>query len=341
MIARLKQMGSSLSSVLFKKNSNLSKNFTLHRSFKNPNTSIAVIIPVYRDAHFLKSAILSVLNQTQCVNEIIIVNDCSPESELIESIVGKFDGITYIKNSVNLGLAAARNIGVNKSRSDIVSFLDADDELHPQAVELRMQYCRKSMAITYLTSRFSEETIFQKAVKSSSFPAIKVYKKSSQIIFRNMLTGAGLMILKEDFKKIAGYDENLKSCEDFDLWLRLLDAGVSILSIQLPLYFYRINPAGLSMNATNISYWEMQVVNKYLRRSDSGRCSEGAILSVWVLRQIFRYELSGASNAMRKRVNESMSMLKKYLFFYFILWGVFYSGLARLVIVFIHPRFGR
>jgi len=93
--------------------------------------SVCVIIPCYKDSSTLDRAIRSVYAQTRKVNEIIVVNDFSPETQEIEEILIRHPEIKYIKNIKNYGLAKTRNIGVKNSKSEIITFLDADDEIHP------------------------------------------------------------------------------------------------------------------------------------------------------------------------------------------------------------------
>ena len=231
-------------------------------------TRVAVVIPCYRDARTLGSALDSVHAQTRPVDEVIVVDDCSPEGAAIERVLERHPSVRYIRNSANLGLAASRNVGVRAMTADVASFLDADDLLHPQKIELQLSVYSPDIAVSCR---------FDRIPHLGEAPPVRVYRPdfevsvfsdSRKLLWRNRLTGAALMISRELLLRHGGYDERFRSCEDFDLWLRLLDSGVRAVDVRLPLYRYRSNPAGLSRNDHAISTWELAVVGSYLRRHD-------------------------------------------------------------------------
>jgi len=254
-------------------------------------SKISVIIPCYRDAKTIGRALESVWAQTRAADEVIVVNDCSPEKDEIENVVRGFPGVIYVWNESNVGLAASRNIGIETSRCEIVSFLDADDELHPQKIEFQAEVLRKGKAVSCANRRIGPATSPVSIKKYKTIGRVREFSESVRIIYRNRLTGASLMAYKEDLKAVGGYDSFLRSCEDYDLWLRLLDAGFSALHITCPLYFYRQNADGLSRNAASISRWEMEVVKKALKRKNYAspfRGEAAAIWSFWTLKHILR-----------------------------------------------------
>ena len=112
-------------------------------------------------------------------------------------------------------------------------------------------------------------------------------------MFLKVNFGSVALLSRALFLKVGGYDDSLRSCEDFDLWLRLLDAGVQVYDIQLPLYLYRVNEVGLSRNYRNISRWELEVVKKYFqghRHAGTLVSGEGATLAFWLMKHLLRYE---------------------------------------------------
>lgn len=102
---------------------------------------VSVIIPAYNAEEYIKRAICSVLNQTYTNYEIIVVNDGSTDltREIIEEIA-KNDNRVRVINTENGGVSRARNIGIEAAKGEFISFLDADDELFPDALEM-MRNC--------------------------------------------------------------------------------------------------------------------------------------------------------------------------------------------------------
>lgn len=210
--------------------------------------SVSVIIPCYKDSATLGRALDSVYAQTYCVDEIIVVNDASPETAAIKLVLQSYPLVLYLENPVNIGLAATRNVGVRKASSDIITFLDADDALHTQKIELQLQLYKEGRVVACTTERVSDDSEwFERVSYNNSVPYRKI-SMSIKSLIRNNITGASMMISRELFNSMGGYDESLLSCEDFDFWLRLLNHGVEIFDVKLPLYFYVINPKGLSSN---------------------------------------------------------------------------------------------
>ena len=254
--------------------------------------SVSVVIPCYKDSATLSRALDSVYAQTHAVDEIIVVNDASPETNAIVAVLAAYPGVKYIVNRKNLGLAATRNAGVRVASGDIVCFLDADDELHPQKIELQWSLYHPKRAISCNVMRIGDERGVDRVVFHHGEIRYSECGDSSRLVRRNTLTGASLFISRTLFLAHGGYDETLRSCEDFDLWLRLLDAGITVLNIEWPLYLYRLNEQGLSRNLLNISYWELEVVKKHYarhyRRGESPP-DEGSTLALWLFRHFVRY----------------------------------------------------
>lgn len=277
---------------------------------------VAVVIPCYRDAATLRDALASVYAQTYRVDEVIVVNDCSPETEAIEVVLRDFSGVVYIKNKNNIGLAASRNVGVQASACEIVSFLDADDMLHPRKIEIQLSVFNTGVAVTCKVRRFGDSLNDGSVAKFTDKYTVKEYADSREILLRNQLTGAALLISKELLLSVGGYDERLRSCEDFDLWLRLLDAGVKAKLVSLPLYLYRINESGLSKNYSNISYWELQVLQKYFQRHARGGLdsfADAKIWAFWLIKHIFRFEMS-LNDELRRETRKNIALLGKFPF---------------------------
>ena len=90
----------------------------------------------------------------------------------------------------------------------------------------------------------------------------KVVSKIRQLIFRNYLNGAGILIKSSTLKQLHLYDEKLRSCEDYDLYLRLLRNNYKIIIIKKPLYLYYFSKNSLSRDFNQISKYELEVLNK-------------------------------------------------------------------------------
>lgn len=263
--------------------------------------TVSVIIPCYRDSATLERSIKSVLAQSYPAIEIIVVNDCSPESEEINRIVARYPKISYLCNDTNLGLAAARNAGIAAASGDYIALLDADDEYHPNKIYAQVAAAEQGVALTCGVTYVWANG--RRTISRISKRGLRFFVRPEQIIFRNTLNGAGLFIERDLLQTHGCFDVTLRSCEDFDLWLRLLLKGTPIKDIGQPLYFYHINPAGLSKNLLNISKWEVEAFRKHVNRvGEAWLRSLGGISasSFWLLRQMMRSELQPSMDLSRQ-----------------------------------------
>lgn len=249
---------------------------------------VSVIIPCFMNASTIERAIKSVIAQSYPYIEIIVVNDCSNESNQIEAILLKYPQVLYIRNLVNVGLAASRNIGVSNAKGKLIAFLDADDEYLSDKIFAQVNAMKFDTVVTCGLIKIAKDgrrVIINKP---------RIIKSVNDLLFRNTLNGAGILISKDLFVKIQGYDASLRSCEDFDLWLRLLSSCITIIDIGSPLYVYYYNSLGLSKNLGTISKWEIEVIKYHAARMDfewRKTFKYSCIIFVWLLRAIVRSEL--------------------------------------------------
>lgn len=181
---------------------------------------VAVIIPTYNRAEFLKYAIESVLTQTFKEFELFIIDDGSTDNtkEVVSSFGDK--RIKYIYYPKNRGPAYARNIGIKNSQSDFIAFLDSDDRWKKRKLEI--QYRTMTDNPEYLLSHTDE--IWYKNGKILN--PKKIHKKQHGDVFRQSLrlcaiSMSTVMVQRKLFKIVGLFDEKLIVCEDYDMWLRV------------------------------------------------------------------------------------------------------------------------
>lgn len=184
---------------------------------------ISVVIPVYNKEKFIENTIYSVLNQTLSDFELIIVDDSSTDKSLsiIDSIEDKRIKTYSIKNS---GVSKSRNYGVEKSTSNLIAFLDADDLWKNNHLEqLYKLYLENPNCGMYAMS-YMKNINFKSYKKSyfglSNFSGIlENFFTSSSVDC--IASSSSVMIPLNVFKKINGFNENLKKREDTALWIKI------------------------------------------------------------------------------------------------------------------------
>jgi len=180
--------------------------------------SVSVIIPTYNRAGFVCEAIDSVLKQTFREFELIIVDDGSVDNT--SEIVSSFDDarVKYIRQE-NRGVSAARNTGVLHSSAPLIAFLDSDDLWFPKKLEAQVSFFESNRDVQICQT---EEIWIRNGRRVN--PMDK-HRKYSGWIFRQCLplcivSPSAVMMRREAFDDLGGFDEGLPACEDYDLWLR-------------------------------------------------------------------------------------------------------------------------
>ena len=184
---------------------------------------ISVVIPVYNKEKFIENTIYSVLNQTLSDFELIIVDDSSTDKSLsiIDSIKDKRIKTYSIKNS---GVSKSRNYGVEKSTSNLIAFLDADDLWKNNHLEqLYKLYLENPNCGMYAMSYI--KNINSKSYKKSYF-GLRNFSGILENFFTSssvdcIASSSSVMIPLNVFKKINGFNENLKKREDTALWIKI------------------------------------------------------------------------------------------------------------------------
>lgn len=103
-----------------------------------PNPAVSIIVPVYNVEKYLAECLSSVLSQTCCDYELICVNDGATDSSLdiLADFLPRFNGKMHIKSQDNAGLSAARNAGLDIAKGKFIYFLDSDDWILPETIQL-------------------------------------------------------------------------------------------------------------------------------------------------------------------------------------------------------------
>jgi cellulose synthase/poly-beta-1,6-N-acetylglucosamine synthase-like glycosyltransferase len=178
---------------------------------------VSAIIPTYNYGRYLSRAIESVLVQQYPIEEIIVVDDGSTDNT--RAVVESFgERIRYIHQS-NQGISAARNNGIGIAKGDWIAFLDADDWWMPEKIRLQMEVAVREpeAALIYtgawrITPDGSRELLAATAVRQL-WPTLR---------YCNCVSGGSSAIVRRDaLVAEGGFDENLRACEDWDMWIRL------------------------------------------------------------------------------------------------------------------------
>jgi len=180
---------------------------------------VSVIIPTYNRKAMLRDAVASVLAQSYRDFELIVVDDGSTDGTADDLRAHRGARVRVIVQPHG-GVAAARNSGVRRSRGEYIAFLDSDDLWLPPKLERQMNFMRMSAERQIAQT---EEIWIRNGVRVNP---MKKHRKRSGDVFRASLelclvSPSAVLMTRELFQTVGGFDESLPVCEDYDLWLRI------------------------------------------------------------------------------------------------------------------------
>ncbi len=225
---------------------------------------VSVVIPAYNVAAYIGEAIDSVLAQTFRDFEIVVVNDGSPDTEELERVLGAYGGrIRYVRKT-NGGLASARNAGVAAARGELAAFLDADDAWMAEylASQIALLDREPAAAAVFPDGYYFGDT----ALAGRRFSEVMAIERGRATL-EGVLGGRSNLIYscvarRAAIERAGGYDEGLRRVEDFDMYLRLLLAGETILINPAPLLRYRRRDGSLSADDIVMRRAAIEVLDK-------------------------------------------------------------------------------
>lgn len=196
----------------------------------NKNPLVSVIIPAYNAEQFIERTLISVLQQTYRNLEVIVVDDgsCDLTSGIVRALMYQDQRITLFQQP-NQGVAAARNLAIQKAKGTFIAPLDADDIWYPTNIEKQLDTIRcasPKIGVTYAWS-------FDIDCNDHTLESFRAANISGDVyltlIGHNFLGNASSsLIRRECFNAVGGYDgdfqdKNAGGCEDWDLYLRIAE----------------------------------------------------------------------------------------------------------------------
>ena len=198
--------------------------------------NVSIIIPYFKKKKFIKKTIESVKLQTFKNFEVIIIYDDEDRSDLllIKKIQNTDNRIRLIVNKKSLGAGKSRNLGISKAKAKFIAFLDADDLWKKDKIELQLNYMIKNNLEICHTSYeiLNKKNVKKKIMKAKSFENYK------QLLFSCDIGLSTVMLKKKIITKNCKFP-NLKTKEDFALWLMILKKNIIIGSLNKNLTKWR------------------------------------------------------------------------------------------------------
>jgi glycosyltransferase involved in cell wall biosynthesis len=229
------------------------------------DVQVATIVPVFR-ARFLGECLESIAFQSRQPDEIIVVDDGSPDGEEIARTCAAFERVRLLRQS-NQGAGAARNLGIRATTADFLAFLDADDRWLPGFLQeqLAMFSRQPTLDVVYSDGMFVGDTRLAGRRLSSQAPSEGPVTLEALLAQRCSVHLSATVARRAAVVRTGLFDPELRRGQDFDLWLRMARAGAHFAHNHMPLILRRIHGDNLSGDQQTQIERALRVLEKTLR----------------------------------------------------------------------------
>jgi hypothetical protein len=214
-----------------------------------PAPTFTVVMPAYNAAETIADSIRSTLAQTESDFELLVVDDGSTDGTSDE--VGRFthDPRVRLVGQSNMGLAAARNRGLEEARGRYVSFLDADDLLLPRYLTTMAATLERAPEAAFADCDFWILDDTSGRISTWQLGRVDLprdpYELMRLVLRRNVLH-YGATVRTAVLREVGFFNGELRACEDVELWLRILAHGHAAVRPRGALSVYRSRSGSLS-----------------------------------------------------------------------------------------------
>ncbi len=206
---------------------------------------VSVVIPAYNSSKFLAEAIESVLIQTYSEIEIVVVDDGSTDDTKV--VCDRYPTVKYIYQN-NQGVSSARNTGIRSSAGAYLIFLDSDDCLLPDAVEIGVNCLNAQLEMgfvfgSYLFRVINPDGSYRTQKLFADPPAVASY--ATILAAQHKIQCGTVMFRRAAIESVGGFDPQLAVMEDLNLFLRVARI--------FPIYFHDRLVAEYRYHGENVS----------------------------------------------------------------------------------------
>ena len=229
-------------------------------------TTVSVIIPTYNCAKYLSESINSILRQTYQDFELIVIDDGSQDitKELVANYIKEYPSKIKYFYQKNKGLPAARNAGIEYANGRYIAFLDADDELTPNALEQCISRIINTDIEWCIVDIDRVENGISK-VLTSNIPGdnylLSILNNPYNFIKKAFFFSKKMLI------DMNFFNVSCKVLEDWDLYIRLIEADRKFVYINEPLYVYKIRKNSLvKNNEERVAFYTLKILEEHHKR---------------------------------------------------------------------------
>src|SRR5262252_3863255 len=232
---------------------------------------VSVIIPAFNAEEYLGDALRSVQSQTYDDWEAVVCDDCSTDATAALAW-GFGDRVILVRTDTNSGPAAARNLAIRHSSGELLAFLDADDYWLPAYLE-RMVSLHDSAEGENAGIVACNSSLLQSGrLRPETY--MDIVRFPQEVTLRRILRAnpfAGVLTPRRVVDEVGGFCHELSRAQDFDLWIRIVEAGHRVIATREVLAVRRIRPHSWSSNPGVMALYSQKTYRRALERGNLSR----------------------------------------------------------------------
>lgn len=235
----------------------------------NSMAKFSILIAHYNNYHYFLDCYKSLQNQSYQNFEIVLVDDYSTDGsyEKLLDLAVEDQRLKIFRNHENKGVGFTKRKCLEMASGEICGFVDPDDALAGNALQLSIENHNKNNIATYSQFYLCDDQL--KPVRT--FQHSRAIKNGDEKFFNVFLEANHFLTFKKSaYDKTEGINPNLTSAVDQDLYLKLYEQG-KFQFIKQPLYFYRLHEKGVSQESSKkeklIKNWTEVILNAAKRRN--------------------------------------------------------------------------
>ena len=232
------------------------------------NALVTIIMPAYNAAKYIAEAIESVLNQTYNSWELIIINDGSRDNT--ENIIKSFnDSRIILLSQKNTGVSSARNQGLQFANGEYITFLDADDILPVQSLDLRVKFLQNNPAIDLVDGKISVRDKDMNYEIKGYKPYYKGDLLAKLLRLDDQVFFGICYFFKKDILKDVFLNKNMTHAEDLLFYIEIASKQlVNYAYVDEIVYFYRSGHISAMSNMNGLENGYLILLNKVIKNKN-------------------------------------------------------------------------
>ena len=264
------------------------------------NIKLSIIVPVYKVEKYLRRCIDSILGQTLKEIEIILIDDCSPDSSpaICDEYANKYENVRVIHKAHNEGLGMACNTGIENAQGDFVAFCDSDDWVEPEMYTemLDAAYMYKADAVYTGLKRVDNDgnvlgymyhpaslQVYETKEEINKFVLDMIATMPSERAIRKIQVSAKVVLYKKeiiDKNNLRFISERIIPSEDQCFNLSFLVHCESACVLPKFYYNYRINQNSITLSIREDLFDKTKLLYDYTVKLCEENHIEGALLRI-------------------------------------------------------------